>query len=114
MRTEYQSMICALTGMDVSNASMYDGPTAAAEAMMMCTASVKKKNRVLLSRTLLPHVLKVVETYARFHGRDSFTINPGERIAQMVVARHETVEWEEVESLDDTARGEGGFGSTGK
>ena len=65
---EYQSMICALTGMDVSNASMYDGPTAAAEAMMMCTASVRKKNRVLLSRTLLPHVLKVVETYARFHG----------------------------------------------
>ena len=67
---EYQSMICALTGMDVSNASMYDGPTAAAEAMMMCTASVRKKNRVLLSRTLLPHVLKVVETYARFHGVD--------------------------------------------
>ena len=65
---EYQSMICALTGMDVSNASMYDGPTAAAEAMMMCTASVRKKNRVLLSRTLLPHVVKVVETYARFHG----------------------------------------------
>ena len=67
---EYQSMICALTGMDVSNASMYDGPTATAEAMMMCTASVRKKNRVLLSRTLFPHVLKVVETYAKFHGVD--------------------------------------------
>lgn len=65
---EYQSMICALTGMDVSNASMYDGPTATAEAMMMCAACAKKKNRVLLSRTLLPHVLKVVETYAKFHG----------------------------------------------
>ncbi|MBQ6198073.1 MAG: dUTP diphosphatase [Bacteroidales bacterium] len=46
--------------------------------------------------------------------KDTFTINPGERIAQMVIARHETVEWEEVDSLDDTARGEGGFGSTGK
>lgn len=46
--------------------------------------------------------------------KDTFTINPGERIAQMVIARHETVEWEEVESLDDTARGAGGFGSTGK
>lgn len=46
--------------------------------------------------------------------KDSFTVNPGERIAQMVIARHETVEWEEVDSLDDTARGEGGFGSTGK
>ena len=38
-----------------------------------------------------------------------FTIVPGERIAQMVVARHERVEWEEAESLDETARGEGGF-----
>ena len=43
-----------------------------------------------------------------------FTIVPGERIAQMVVARHERVEWEEAESLDETARGEGGFGSTGR
>ena len=64
---EYQSMICALTGMDVSNASMYDGPTAAAEAMMMAVACTKRKTRVLLSETLLPHVRKVVETYAKFH-----------------------------------------------
>lgn len=64
---EYQSMICALTGMDVSNASMYDGPTAAAEAMMMTVACTKRKTRVLLSETLLPHVRKVVETYAKFH-----------------------------------------------
>ena len=41
-------------------------------------------------------------------------INPGERIAQMVVARYERVEWDEVATLDDTERGEGGFGSTGK
>lgn len=46
--------------------------------------------------------------------QEPFQILPGERIAQMVVAKHETVEWEEVESLDSTARGEGGFGSTGK
>jgi len=45
---------------------------------------------------------------------EPFEIVPGERIAQMVVARHETVEWNEVESLEETARGEGGFGSTGK
>lgn len=64
---EYQSMICALTGMDVSNASMYDGPTAAAEAMMMAVACTKRKTRVLLSETFLPHVRKVVETYAKFH-----------------------------------------------
>ena len=65
---EYQSMICALTGMDVANASMYDGPTAAAEAMKMAVACTRKKTRVLLSRTLLPHVIQVVETYAKFHG----------------------------------------------
>lgn len=42
-----------------------------------------------------------------------FTIEPGERIAQMIVSKHEKVEWEEVEELDSTGRGEGGFGSTG-
>ena len=45
---------------------------------------------------------------------EPFEIVPGERIAQMVVAKHEFVEWEEVESLDSTARGAGGFGSTGQ
>jgi dUTP pyrophosphatase len=43
-----------------------------------------------------------------------FEIVPGERIAQMVVARHERVEWEEVDTLDETERGAGGFGSTGR
>ncbi len=43
-----------------------------------------------------------------------FEINPGERIAQMVVARHEKVEWQQVESLTETSRGEGGYGHTGK
>ena len=43
----------------------------------------------------------------------AFVIEPGERIAQMVVSRHEHVEWEEVEVLDETERGAGGFGSTG-
>lgn len=45
---------------------------------------------------------------------EPFVINPGERIAQMVVARYEKVEWEEVTSLDSTERGCGGFGSTGR
>ena len=47
-------------------------------------------------------------------GSEPFTIAHGERIAQMVVARHETVEWEAVETLDETERGAGGFGHTGK
>ena len=45
---------------------------------------------------------------------EPFVVNPGERIAQMVVAQYAKVEWEEVEILDETLRGEGGFGSTGK
>lgn len=45
---------------------------------------------------------------------EPFEIAPGERIAQMVVARHEQVEWEQVEELDATERGAGGFGHTGK
>ena len=45
---------------------------------------------------------------------DEFSINPGERIAQMVVARYEKVEWDEGELLDETERGAGGFGSTGR
>ena len=65
---EYQSMICALTGLDVSNASVYDGPTSAAEAMRMCIACTRKKTTVLLSKTLLPHVIAVVETYAKYAG----------------------------------------------
>ena len=44
---------------------------------------------------------------------EPFTINPGERIAQMVVARYEKVEWDVVDTLDETERGAGGFGSTG-
>lgn len=45
---------------------------------------------------------------------EPYTVQPGERIAQLVVAKHEHVEWEEVELLDETSRGSGGFGSTGK
>ena len=46
--------------------------------------------------------------------QEPFEIVPGERIAQMVIARHEQVEWVEVDELDATERGAGGFGSTGK
>ena len=46
--------------------------------------------------------------------QEPFEIQPGERIAQLVVARFEQVEWEQVDNLDETVRGAGGFGSTGK
>ena len=65
---EYQSMMAELTGMEVSNASMYDGCTATAEAMMMAVANAKKRNKVLISDTVNPIVIRVVETYAKFHG----------------------------------------------
>ena len=65
---EYQSMMTELTGMDISNASMYDGTTATAEAVMMAVAAGKKQNKVLVSETVDPKTLAVVKTYAHFHG----------------------------------------------
>ena len=65
---EYQSMMAELTGMDVSNASMYDGSTATAEAAIMAIASTKKTDTVLVSASVDPKVLNVVKTYAHFHG----------------------------------------------
>lgn len=45
---------------------------------------------------------------------EKFVINDGERICQMVIAKHETIQWTEVKQLEETLRGEGGFGHTGK
>jgi len=58
---EYQTMICDLTGMDVSNASVYDGATAAGEAVAMCRE--RKQNKALISGAIQPSVMKVIETY---------------------------------------------------
>jgi len=63
---EYQSMICELTGMDVSNASLYDGATALAEAVFMANHSNNLRT-VLLSKTVNPQYKEVVKTYARFN-----------------------------------------------
>ena len=65
---EFQSMMTELTGMEVGNASMYDGATATAEAMMMAVSAAKKKNKVLVTSTLNPTVKAVVETYAKYQG----------------------------------------------
>ncbi|MCC7533546.1 MAG: dUTP diphosphatase [Bacteroidia bacterium] len=48
------------------------------------------------------------------HGDTSFVIKHGERIAQMIIAKHETIQWNSVEQLSETGRGSGGYGSTGK
>lgn len=65
---EFQSMMAELTGMEISNASMYDGTTATAEAAMMAMSSVRKSTKVLASRTVDPKILRVVETYAKYNG----------------------------------------------
>ena len=64
---EYQSMMTELTGMDVSNASMYDGTTATAEAVMMAFGAARKADTVLVSETIDPKTLAVINTYAHFH-----------------------------------------------
>ena len=71
---EYQSMMAELTGMDISNASMYDGTTACAEAMMMAVAAGKKQNKVLVSGMLNPDTRKVLDTYALHQGIELETI----------------------------------------
>lgn len=59
---EYQSMICSLTGMDTSNASMYDGATATAEAALMA-CRIKRKQKITLSKTVDPETQQVIQTY---------------------------------------------------
>lgn len=63
---EYQTMITNLTGMEVANASMYDGATACAEAAMMAASSTKRK-AIIVSKTVHPEVRKIISTYMRFH-----------------------------------------------
>ncbi|MFA7588880.1 MAG: aminomethyl-transferring glycine dehydrogenase subunit GcvPA [Acholeplasmataceae bacterium] len=62
---EYQSMICELTGMEVSNASMYDGSTSTAEAMFMAYAQTGKTD-ILVSGTVNPRIIEVIKTYAYY------------------------------------------------
>ena len=67
---EYQSMMAELTGMDISNASMYDGTTAAAEAMMMAVSAAKKARRVVIAGTMNPLTVEVMARYAHHQNID--------------------------------------------
>lgn len=64
---EFQSMICELTGMDVANSSMYDGPTALAEAATMAAAT-SRKSKVLVSRAVHPEARNILQTQVKAHG----------------------------------------------
>lgn len=63
---EFQTMICQLTGMDVANASMYDGASACAEAVLLAVRAAKKRRKVLLSQALNPQYRETVVTYCRY------------------------------------------------
>ena len=71
---EYQSMMAELTGMDISNASMYDGSTAAAEAMIMSVAASKKARRVIIAGSMNPLTVKVMTRYAHHQGIELFAV----------------------------------------
>lgn len=60
---EYQTLICQLTGMDVSNASLYDGGSSAAEAAMMCLTVTKRFGKIVVADTLHPEYRQVLDTY---------------------------------------------------
>ena len=64
---EFQTMICQLTGMDVANASMYDGSSAVPEAAMMA-ARITGRDHILVARTVHPEYREVLGTYTRFQG----------------------------------------------
>ena len=71
---EYQTMICELTGMDVSNASVYDGANAAAEAVAMCRE--RKKTKAVISGTANPQVIETMKTYCWASGHEVVVV-PG-------------------------------------
>lgn len=78
---EYQTMMARLTGMDASNASVYDGATAAAEAMMM--VQERKRSTILVSETSNPTVRKVMQTYASGFDIDIITVNEKEGLIDL-------------------------------
>ncbi len=74
---EFQTMICELTGMDIANASMYDGSTGAAEAVMMAVR-VTGRDNVLVARTVHPEYREVMHTYAQHQGHEASEIAYGQ------------------------------------
>ena len=79
---EFQSMVCELTGMDVSNASMYDGATATAEAMFMAYAQTRSR-KILISDTVHPKTIDVVKTYAKYRNIDVVVLKNKEGVTSL-------------------------------
>ncbi len=103
---EFQTLVCQLTGMEVANASMYDGSTALAEAVLMAER-VTKRSKVIVAGAIHPEYLEVVHTYVQHAGielqhtaldPDSGQVNPAdlrldENAAALVVRRAAVVRW---------------------
>ncbi|MDE7402508.1 MAG: aminomethyl-transferring glycine dehydrogenase subunit GcvPA [Muribaculaceae bacterium] len=84
---EYQSMISELTGLEATNASMYDGATAAAEAAFMMVASARKRNAVIISATVPQRIHDVVRTYCKFHGVELREVGEKEGVTDLDALR---------------------------
>ncbi len=80
---EYQSIIAELTQMHVSNASMYDGATATAEAMFMASANHKKGNKILVSNTINNNIINVLKTYASYRDIELVYINEANGVTNL-------------------------------
>ncbi|MBA2734706.1 MAG: aminomethyl-transferring glycine dehydrogenase subunit GcvPA, partial [Acidobacteria bacterium] len=89
---EFQTLVCQLTGMDVANASMYDGSTALAEAVLMAERVTRRK-KVITSAAVHPEYLEVVDTYVQHYGVDFHRVETDEQTGLVSV--------EGLNSLDD-------------
>jgi len=85
---EFQTLICQLTGLDIANASLYEGATATAEAVLM-TQRITTRNKVLLARTLHPQYREVVRTYIKNLGLEAIDVpyGPDGRVDQDALGR---------------------------
>ena len=92
---EYQTVVSELTGMDLANASMYDGPTALGEAGLVC-CSHTRRNKLLVASSMHPEYRAVLETYAA-----------GQAVEVVTVPQHDgLIDWEELDGLcDETVAG---------
>ena len=82
---EFQTQVAALTGMDVANASMYDGSTGTGEAVLMAHR-ITKRNKAILSGGLHPHYAEVVRTLSKMSNADVVTLNPDLRAKENLIA----------------------------
>ena len=72
---EYQTLICQLTGMDVSNASLYDGGSAAVEAMLMAISITRRNSKIIVVESVHPEYRQIIKTYFATIGTEVVTVS---------------------------------------